>query len=242
MKLLGYFILLSGMGIVTLSLGWIAGYHGLGTIIPISLVPLVLAALLALSINYLQQNSPEVKKLKHSLSLRTAQLQDSNQIIKRISTRDRLTGLYNKKGFTHLLKREMKRCARLETSLVVMAVNFKSLGKDSGKRYSMMSILGRRISNFIRDTDVFARISEDTLAFLLLDTDKEGAQTFINRLNQRLNQSSFKFPPFKMGISVFPQHEQDKPEPLIASAIKASKLANEGEIKEAEVENPQSGA
>ncbi|MBU1239096.1 GGDEF domain-containing protein [Myxococcota bacterium] len=231
MKWTGYFLLLSGMGTVTLSMGWIAGYHGLGTILTVALIPFFLALLLALFINSLQGSGDEIREIERALNMRTAQLQDANRTIRRISTKDQLTGLYNKRGVKDMLGREITRSRRIGKPLVVLAINFRDYEiEDTPKRYSMMSILGKRLTSWMRETDLFARVSEDTLAFLLLDTDEKGAMTFLERLNQRLNGSSFQFPPFSAGITVFPTHG-DSPELLIADAIDLAKRVAPGETK-----------
>ncbi len=219
------------MGTVTLSMGWIAGYHGLGTILTVALIPFFLALLLALFINSLQGGGDELREIERALNMRTAQLQDANRIIRRISTRDQLTGLYNKRGIKDMLGREISRARRLGKPLVVLAINFREYEvQDTPRRYSMMAVLGKRLINWMRDTDLFARVSEDTLAFLLLDTDENGAQTFLDRLNQRLNSSSFQFPPFSSGITVFPAHG-DSPELLIADAVDVARRTAAGEIQ-----------
>ncbi|MBN2725003.1 MAG: GGDEF domain-containing protein [Deltaproteobacteria bacterium] len=229
-KWFGYFFLLSGMGVVTLSMGWIAGFHGIGTLLTVSLIPLLLAVLISLFIINIQENDNVRKDLERTLNMRTAQLQDANQTIRRISTRDRLTGLYNKRGLRELLKREVLRCERLKTSLVVLAITLDNrIEPDSIKRYSMMSVLGKKLSRWIRGTDVFARISEDTLAFLLLDTDLDGTKIFIDRLYEQLNQSSFRFPAFKSGITIFPDNGSN-PDDLINFAMETAKNTDPGDL------------
>ncbi|MBU1219597.1 GGDEF domain-containing protein [Myxococcota bacterium] len=229
-KWLGYFFLLSGMGIVTLSMGWIAGFHGLGTLMTVSLIPLLLAVLISFFVINIQENDLKKRDLERNLNMRTIQLQEANQIIRRISTKDRLTGLYNRRGLRELLKREILRCERLKTSLVVLAITFdEGRDKDNIKRYSMMSVLGKKLSNYIRSTDVFARVSEDTLAILLLDTGVDGTKIFLDRLYEQLNQSSFRFPVFRAGLAIFPTHSPN-PDDLINMAMHTAKQTNPGDM------------
>jgi diguanylate cyclase (GGDEF)-like protein len=229
MKWFGYFLLLGGMGIVTLSMGWIAGYHGLGTIITISIIPIFLAFLLSIFITSIQGDDSDLSDIERQLSLRTSQLQEANGTIRRISIRDKLTGLYNKRGFKEMIKREIHRSTRLKSSLVILAINFRSYDDDSVKRYSMMSILGKRLVRWMRETDIFARVNEDTLAFLLLDTDIEGAKIFLERLQERLNTCSFQFPPFSTGLTIFPDNG-DTPDTLIQNSITIAANTKPGEV------------
>lgn len=203
---LGYFLLIGGMGVVTLAMGWITGYHGLGTLLSVALIPLFLAGLLALFIVSINHPRPN-REMESLLALRTAQLQDANATIKRMSTKDRLTGLYNRRGFRDLLKREILRSRRIDKPLVVMAVKFTfGPNLDTARQTSMMSVFGKNLARWIRGTDVSARIGEDTMAFLLLDTDLEGARTFYDRICEQLANSEFQFPPFRTAVVLHPEH------------------------------------
>mgnify|MGYP005837471753 CR=1 FL=1 len=234
---LGYFLLIGGMGIVTLAMGWITGYHGLGTLLSVAVIPLFLAGLLSLFI-VSTRDEGSARELESMLQLRTAQLQDAKATIKRMSTKDRLTGLYNRRGFRDLLKREILRAKRLNNPLVVMSLKFHfPAGADTAKQASMMSVFGKNIARWIRGTDVCARIGEETLAFLLLDTDLEGARIFYDRIREHLATSEFQFPPFCAGVSLFPEHGSSS-EGLIDLAITASKTAQIGEMEVASSSMP----
>ncbi len=203
---LGYFLLIGGMGVVTLAMGWITGYHGLGTLLSVALIPLFLAGLLSLFIVSINHPRPN-REMESLLALRTAQLQDANATIKRMSTKDRLTGLYNRRGFRDLLKREILRSRRIDKPLVVMAVKFTfGPNMDTARQTSMMSVFGKNLARWIRGTDVSARIGEDTMAFLLLDTDLEGARIFYDRICEQLANSEFQFPPFRSAVVLHPEH------------------------------------
>ncbi len=218
MSWLGYFLLIGGMGIVTLAMGWITGYHGLGTLLSVALIPLFLAGLLSVFIVSIQNNRSNLE-LQSMLDLRTAQLQDANATIKRMSTKDRLTGLYNRRGFRDLLKREILRSQRLDKPLVVMAIQF-TFGPniDTAKQTSMMSVFGKNIARWIRGTDVSARIGDETMGFMLLDTDLEGARIFYDRICEQLANSEFQFPPFRAAVVLHPEHG-DRPDSMIELAL-----------------------
>ncbi|MBU1069028.1 GGDEF domain-containing protein [Myxococcota bacterium] len=203
---LGYFLLIGGMGVVTLAMGWITGYHGLGTLLSVALIPLFLAGLLSLFIVSINHPRPN-REMESLLALRTAQLQDANATIKRMSTKDRLTGLFNRRGFRDLLKREILRSRRIDKPLVIMAIKFLfGPNLDTARQTSMMSVFGKNLARWIRGTDVSARIGEDTMAFLLLDTDLEGARIFYDRICEHLANSEFQFPPFRASVVLHPEH------------------------------------
>jgi GGDEF domain-containing protein len=84
------------------------------------------------------------------------------------------------------------------------------------------SVFGKNIARWIRGTDVCARIGEDTLSFLLLDTDLEGARIFYDRIREHLAVSEFQFPPFCAGVALFPEHGSSS-EGLIDLAVTAAK-------------------
>ena len=196
----------------------------------LSLVPMSLALLLSLLLLSFQVHDNERRELERALALRTTQLQDANHTIRRISTHDTLTGLFNKRGFRDLLRRELIRSQRINSPVVVMTLYFQSEEPvDPVKRYSMMSVLGKRLTQWTRETDVFARISDEVLAFVLLDTEESGGRVFLERLQSHLMECSFQFPPFSVGMASCPD-QGDSADALINGAIAAARTVAPGEV------------
>ena len=129
-----------------------------------------------------------------------------------------------------MVQREITRSIRLKSNLVILSIHFPGYSSvESDKRYSMMSILGKKLMKWMRETDLFARVSEDTLAFLLLDTEEEGARIFLDRLIEQLNGCSFHFPVFCTGMAVFPEHGE-KVDLLINRSMELAKNTKPGEV------------
>jgi diguanylate cyclase (GGDEF)-like protein len=116
-------------------------------------------------------------------------LQAANNELQKLSSTDRLTGLYNRGHWEELLKLEYARHSRYGavSSLVMCDIDhFKrvndTFGHPAGDK--VIQRVAHVMRSHIRDADIAGRYGGEEFAVLLPDTNKNGAQVFCERLRQ----------------------------------------------------------
>ena len=111
--------------------------------------------------------------------------------LKRQATTDPLTGLFNRRQYEMLFRRERERCRRQGTTICVAMADldhFKKLndqlGHDSGD--VALRHVARLLTSQLREGDVVGRFGGEEFIILLPDTDVREAQTVIERLRRTL--------------------------------------------------------
>ncbi len=115
------------------------------------------------------------------------QLQAANEQLQRLSSTDRLTGLYNRGHWEEMLRVEYARHRRYDSraSLVIFDIDhFKRINDTHGHPAGDQVI--RRVAQClrenIRDSDLAGRYGGEEFVVLLPDTDKKGALFFAERM------------------------------------------------------------
>lgn len=159
--------------------------------------------------------------------------------LRKQSTIDPLTGLYNRRYFDESLRREMIRAQRKQTSVSVVMIDldhFKQIndtyGHDGGDlvlREVAQQILGR-----IRGSDVACRYGGEEIVLLLPDCTAQDAavcaenirgslaQIKLHNLGQTIAQVSASF-----GVAAWPEHANDEKE-LLKAADRSLYIAKKG--------------
>jgi len=117
------------------------------------------------------------------------QLQATNLQLQKLSSTDRLTGLYNRGHWEEALKIEYSRHARYghPTTLLMFDIDhFKQVndthGHQAGDR--VIQVVAELVRAHVRDADVAGRYGGEEYAVLCPDTDKLGGQVLAERLRQ----------------------------------------------------------
>ncbi|SFU84069.1 sensor domain-containing diguanylate cyclase [Pseudoduganella namucuonensis] len=107
------------------------------------------------------------------------------------ATRDELTGLYNRRGWSLLLNREEERCKRYGHPACVVSVDLDELkftndtqGHSAGD--ALLLRAGEALASLSRSSDVVARLGGDEFAMLLVECDFFDAQQMVQRLQEKL--------------------------------------------------------
>ena len=147
---------------------------------------------------------------------------------------DPLTGLLNRKAFFELLEAEAERCKRYHRPVSIAYVDvddFNTLndqyGHTTGDRF--LVTLARTLSKGSRMIDQVARLGGDEFAVLMPETDENGAQTVLKRLNglaQIMNKHLFSV---TLSIGVVTFHKA--PESAEAMITEADRLMYLGKQK-----------
>lgn len=125
-------------------------------------------------------------------------LQTANAQLQKLSSTDRLTGLYNRGHWEDSLKVAYARHQRHgnHTSLVMFDIDhFKrindSYGHPGGDK--VIEEVARLLREYVRDTDVAGRYGGEEFGVVLSDTDKHGAKAFAERLRKAVENLDVQY-------------------------------------------------
>jgi diguanylate cyclase (GGDEF)-like protein len=118
--------------------------------------------------------------------------------IYRMTIKDGLTDIYNKRFFLEALERETSRAQRYNRPLSMLMFDidfFKKVNDSYGHLAGdyVLQVLARVISNRSRREEIFARYGGEEFVILLPETTKEGAEELAEQLRERVETHSFIF-------------------------------------------------
>lgn len=150
-------------------------------------------------------------RVTHQLSLlrQQKQLQEQNQILKRLVTQDSLTGLANRRRFDECLQIEWQRMAREKTWLSLMMCDvdfFKSYNDTYGHQAGDVCLhqVAQALQNCIkRPGDVVARYGGEEFAVILPHTQLDGAVRVAEAIQREVK--ALKIVHFKPNTEMNPQ-------------------------------------
>ncbi len=132
-------------------------------------------------------------EMQRSLVAVTHQLNVVNKELQRLSTTDGLTGISNRRMFDELSVREWRRCERMKKpiSLVMVDVDhFKLYNDHYGHQAGdecLKTVAAQMQRAAPRPSDLVARYGGEEFAFVLGETDADGAKWVANLLRQRID-------------------------------------------------------
>jgi diguanylate cyclase (GGDEF)-like protein len=116
--------------------------------------------------------------------------------IKQVSDTDELTGVYNMRAFSAILKRSFQQSLRHTHPLSIVMVDADNLkfindthGHDAGDK--LLQHLIRKFGDALRQSDVVARYGGDEFTILLPETSRSGATEVAERIRKLVEDSSF---------------------------------------------------
>lgn len=152
--------------------------------------------------------------------------------IKQVSDTDELTGVYNMRAFSAILKRSFQQSIRHSHPLSIVMVdadNLKSINDTYGHKVGdkLLIHLIRKFSDELRQTDVLARYGGDEFTILLPETGPCGAMEVAERIRKSVEVSSFDVrdglelsTTISIGIASYPE-EGSNVEIIVEKADKA---------------------
>jgi len=129
----------------------------------------------------------EISPASLERSLRYARnLADTLEALRRLATRDELTGLLNRREYDRILSEEEDRARRFGHSLSLVVIDldhFKKINDAHGHASgdAVLREAARRIASSIRTVDRAARIGGEEFALILVQTGRDGAQDVARR-------------------------------------------------------------
>lgn len=112
-----------------------------------------------------------------------------------LATRDRLTGLENRRGFLALAQQSLQLCTRQATPVSLLHLDlddFQKINHFHGRQAGddVLVNLADRIKDVCRDSDVVARLGGDEFVVLLINTTREQAEIVVHRINKAISQDN----------------------------------------------------
>jgi len=173
-----------------------------------------------------------VKAVHSELRTRNQQLETMLHSVEALAVTDSLTGLYNRRRFSDVLKREFAVTRRYRNTLSCLLIDldhFKQIndrfGHDAGDQ--VLKEVARRIAGSLREVDLAARYGGEEFAVLLPHTSKKDARTVAERLLNNLRKQEFTFGSelVKITASIGCAGNTDVPSGHAEDLVKAADLA-----------------
>jgi diguanylate cyclase (GGDEF)-like protein len=144
-------------------------------------------------IELLHQNRQLVENLEQS----NLRMEESNEALRELATRDGLTGLFNHRHFKEVLEMELTRAARYERPLCLIMMDvdhFKIYNDTHGHPAGdeVLKILADIIKNRLRDVDRSARYGGEEFVALLPETDWKSGITVAEDIRAQMENYPFK--------------------------------------------------
>ena len=133
-----------------------------------------------------------IQAAQSELKRRNSQLELMLHHVEALAITDPLTGLYNRRRLSDVLKREWAVAKRYKNDLSCIMVDIDHF-KDFNDRYghdtgdSVLKEVARALGEGLREVDLAARYGGEEFAILLPQTNKTGAMTVASRLHQSLH-------------------------------------------------------
>jgi diguanylate cyclase (GGDEF)-like protein len=169
--------------------------------------PLVigLLVLIALLNTYLVTKRFEVRRLREQLISSTLQ----NQVTEQQSFTDPLTEIYNRRSLDQIAGQFISRARRRETALTFLMIdadNFKKINTRFGHLTGdfVLAEIAGILKSSIRGSDAVVRYGGDEFLMLLADTTATGAQTVVERIDNKLDDWNLagNLEDFRVGVSI----------------------------------------
>jgi diguanylate cyclase (GGDEF)-like protein len=183
------------------------------------------------ALDYLVKGEISSRTLERSLryALKLAETLDA---LRRLATRDQLTGLLNRREFDRIIAEEEERSRRFghPLSLVMIDIDrFKKVndthGHQAGDR--VLQTVARRLSDGLRTVDRIARYGGEELALIIIQADRHAALEMAQRAVAAVSATPISIGPdqalavtISAGTAEMPHHGATGAE-LVAAADKA---------------------
>ncbi len=139
---------------------------------------------------------------------REAELREQTELLRSLSLRDELSGLYNRRGFLELSRQQLRHAARGGRSACLFFADLNGmkaindgLGHEIGDR--ALTATASLLSNVFRESDIVARLGGDEFAVFACECDAGGMSVLRERVQAAVqNFNAISAEPFQLSISL----------------------------------------
>lgn len=189
-----------------------------------------MAAMNAGALDYLVKGEITPRTLERSLRY-ALKLGETLEALRRLATRDQLTGLLNRREFDRILAEESERAARFGRPLALILVDidhFKKVNDTHGHPAGdeVLREVGRRLGGLMRSVDRVTRFGGEEFALVAMETDRPAALETARRICKEMARAPIQAGNITLpvtvsaGLAVLPGDATDG-KSLIAAADKA---------------------
>jgi len=154
------------------------------------------------------------------------ELESSNARLKEFSFTDEVTGLYNRRFFATRLEDEVSRYSRFSQPLSVVMLDidgFKALNDELGHPAGdeTLRTVGHILQRQSRNVDVICRYGGDEFAVLLVETGKDGALLYAERVRRQIEAVAFghgRAITVSLGVACLPDDVGPVPEDITSAS------------------------
>ncbi|MBO9489973.1 GGDEF domain-containing protein [Endozoicomonas sp. G2_1] len=173
----------------------------------------------------------KIQERTFELNIALQELEQANQELAELNTRDELSGLYNRRYYNQKITAEFRRCKRNLTPLSLIIVDidhFKNINDQYGHQVGDLCIetVAKHIQSYMkRISDVGCRYGGEEFCLILPDTELAGAVALAENIRQKVPVINYQEQQIAVhvscGISCYQQEQDASPDMLFAAADKA---------------------
>ncbi|QOP45916.1 putative bifunctional diguanylate cyclase/phosphodiesterase [Sulfurimonas paralvinellae] len=162
----------------------------------------------------------ELESIRYSLDLTFKRLKDEQRELFNISTKDPLSGLYNRLSLMEKINWLISKGKRSNAQFALLFLdldNFKNINDSRGHEFGdeVLQHVAKVLLSSVRDNDIVSRIGGDEFVIVLPDLqDNEAILEVIHRIQELLNKpiviDNYKYNvTCSIGITIYPKDGQD---------------------------------
>lgn len=188
---------------------------------PITHVSNILIGLISISIAIgIIANSTfsEYNKERETIKNLLKELEEQNEILMGLSTKDQLTGVYNRRYFLEILEGEIKHYEKYKQNFHVMMIDldgFKGINDNYGHLFGdeVLRKVAQQIHGSIRDYDIVARYGGEEFCVIVSHLNPEDSNTIAERIRlhvENLNLRNGVKVTLSIGVATYCQNDTSK--------------------------------
>lgn len=176
-----------------------------------------------------EQNSSMIEGVAGQISLAISSIKSHEQLKSR-STRDLLTGLYNRSYLNDTFERDIQRAKRSNSPMAIVMMDFdffKNINDTYGHEAGdiVLREASKLLTAQLRKSDIACRYGGEEIIIILYDTILEDAIDRLEQIRKKIANMEFRFVNLltvtaSFGVAMFPENGED-PEQLIKAADEA---------------------
>jgi diguanylate cyclase (GGDEF)-like protein/PAS domain S-box-containing protein len=162
----------------------------------------------------------------------------AEEALRRLSTTDELTGLFNRRGFFMLAEQQRKLAVRTGSELLLLYIDIDDF-KDVNDRFGhlegdrVLADLGILLQHCYRNSDIIARVSDgtgllarmggDEFVVLAINPGSDGERILVSRLRERLEEyNASRAADYQISLSIGAVRVRPEPDSSIDSLLAAA--------------------
>lgn len=142
----------------------------------------------------------ELENITHVGQVLARSIENTNahETVRRLATIDGLTGLYNRRSFSDMISREMRRILRYKQhfSLILLDIdNFKNYNDTNGHLMGdkLLTMFAQVLKTSVREQDIVSRYGGEEFAVILPHTDAERGMVVAEKIRQGVVGTDFPY-------------------------------------------------